>query len=198
MWALVIVESHPLADARLTLRSDLPGVQVYAFVFQCSLQPLEEDVVKEAALSIHRDARGPDLAGMPIHDGDQIQEPASHGLIAIGFVPLCWPAVVGLVANRPEPRRAHQSPDKRLVNSLAIVAQAPIRRCPCPICKTAGPACGRSCAPFPITWDCKAATCWIRSVPSKMASFGCCKPAPNDVLGLVAFVGIQRTIYAGR
>lgn len=54
MRALVVVEGHPFPDRRFRLRSGLPGMQVNALVFQGAPQPLDEDVVEETALPIHR------------------------------------------------------------------------------------------------------------------------------------------------
>lgn len=56
MWALVIVEGHPFLDARFCLRAVFPSMQVEAFTFQGSPEPLDEDIVEEAAPAIHRDA----------------------------------------------------------------------------------------------------------------------------------------------
>ena len=55
MWAMVVVEGDPAADARPCLRTGLPAVQVDAFLFQGPPKTLDEDVVEAAALAVHRD-----------------------------------------------------------------------------------------------------------------------------------------------
>lgn len=50
VWAMVVVEGDPAADSGFGLRSDFPGVQVDAFIFQGSPEPLDEDVVEAAPL----------------------------------------------------------------------------------------------------------------------------------------------------
>ena len=52
---LVIVEGDPFRNAGFGLRSGLPSVQIDAFVFQGTLQALDEDVVETTALAVHRD-----------------------------------------------------------------------------------------------------------------------------------------------
>ncbi len=54
MRALMVVEGHPLPDGRFRLRTGLPGMQVDALVFESAPQPLDEDIVEETALPIHR------------------------------------------------------------------------------------------------------------------------------------------------
>ena len=51
MRAAVIVELHPVADTGACVRSGLAGVQIDAFVFQGSPQPLNEDVVQKTTLA---------------------------------------------------------------------------------------------------------------------------------------------------
>ena len=47
MGAFAVVKFDPLADARLCLRSGLPGVQVDALVFQAAPEPFDKDIVEE-------------------------------------------------------------------------------------------------------------------------------------------------------
>ncbi len=52
----MIVEDHPVADPLTGLPPAREGMQVDALVLQRAPQPFNEDVVEEAAASIHRDA----------------------------------------------------------------------------------------------------------------------------------------------
>lgn len=55
MVALVLAEGHPFPDGRLRFRTGLPGMQVDTLVFQGASLPVDEDVVEESAVPIHRD-----------------------------------------------------------------------------------------------------------------------------------------------
>ncbi len=51
MRTLLVVKLDPFLNARFCIRSGLPDVQVDAFEFQRPPEPLDKDVIKEAALS---------------------------------------------------------------------------------------------------------------------------------------------------
>jgi len=52
----MVVEGHPPADPLAGLAPAREGMQVGALVLQRAPQPLDKDVVEEAAATIHRDA----------------------------------------------------------------------------------------------------------------------------------------------
>jgi len=99
----------------------------------------------EVGLQRVRDAPGQDLAGVPVHDGDEIEEPAPHRQIGdvrapdliraihprppeqvgIGLMPASRPAGVGLLVDRHQRRKAHQPTYPFLVHQMTVVAQAP-------------------------------------------------------------------------
>ncbi len=82
---------------------------------------------------------------MPVHDGDQIQEPAPHRQVGdigapdligpihpqpfqqvgIGLVPFRRPAGFRLLIDRHQPHEAHQSAYPLLVHEMPIVTQVP-------------------------------------------------------------------------
>lgn len=191
MWALLVVEVHPLSDTGPCLRSCLPGVQVDALVFQGPPQSLDEDVVEKPAFSIHRDPHagsaepvrpgeagelrssvsihylgraklvdglvqrldaevrfqrigdplGQHLAGEPVHNRDQVEEPTAHrqkrdvgrpDLIRSfhpQYIQQIWPdlvplgrlACIGLLVDRLQPHEPHKSPDPLLVHWMTFV-----------------------------------------------------------------------------
>jgi hypothetical protein len=99
----------------------------------------------EVGLKRVRYPPSPHLAGVPVHDGDQIEEAFAHRQvgdvgapdlvgpldpqtaqqIGVGLVLLRGPAGVGLLVDRHQPHEAHQSSDPFPVHSMALVLQAP-------------------------------------------------------------------------
>src|SRR5580704_4842724 len=63
VWALVIVEAEPCANAGFGLCDRCIGVEVDFFVFEAAPQPLDEDVVHVAALPVHADHDAVPLQG---------------------------------------------------------------------------------------------------------------------------------------
>ena len=55
MGSIGVVVADPTTDPCSCLTAGLEGIEVDAFVFQRSPQPLDEDVVHPAATTIHRD-----------------------------------------------------------------------------------------------------------------------------------------------
>ena len=51
--ASLVIEFDPLGDTGFGLRSAFPRMQIDALVFQGPPEPLDEDVVKEATISVH-------------------------------------------------------------------------------------------------------------------------------------------------
>lgn len=56
MGSIGVVVADPTSDPSFCLTAGLEGIEVDALIFQRSPQPLNEDVVHPAALTIHRDA----------------------------------------------------------------------------------------------------------------------------------------------
>lgn len=57
---------------------------------------------------------------MPVHDYQQVEKATVHR--QIGVVPLYWPAGVGCLVGRHQPRQAHEPTDTLLI---ALIAQVP-------------------------------------------------------------------------
>ena len=92
-----------------------------------------------------RDAPGQDFARVPIHDGNQIQEPAPHRQICdvrtpnlvgsiqakaaqqigVNLVPFGGLAGVGLLVDWHQPHQAHQPADALFVDQVPLVAHVP-------------------------------------------------------------------------
>lgn len=99
----------------------------------------------EVCLQRVRDALLQNLACVPVHDGDQIEEATSHrqecdvgapnliGLvraqatqkIGANLVPLRRFAGAGFLVNRHEAHQPHQAPDVFLVHEVVFIAQMP-------------------------------------------------------------------------
>ncbi len=99
----------------------------------------------DAEVGFHRigDAPGQHLAGEPVHDRDQVEEPTAHRQIRdVGrpdlvrpfhpqspeqiwpdLVFLGWPACVGLLVDRHQTHEPHQPPDPLLVHPMTFVLQ---------------------------------------------------------------------------
>jgi hypothetical protein len=90
-----------------------------------------------------RDATGQNLPGKPVHDGDEIEEAATHGQvgdvgapslvgpfhpqpaeqIGVGLVPLRGSAGIGLLVDRHQSHEPHQPPDAFPVHDKPLVLQ---------------------------------------------------------------------------
>ena len=96
----MVVEGHPFPDGRLRLRSCLPSVQLDALVFQGAPQPLDEDVVQEAAFPVHRYAHAGST--QPVRPGEGRELRPLIGIHDLGRAELVdgfvqrFDAVVGL------------------------------------------------------------------------------------------------------
>ena len=100
MGAFAVVELDPLSDASLCLCPGFPGMQVNTFILQGSPQSLNEDVVKEPALAIHRDAHA--QSAQPVCPGKGRELTALVGVYdlrraeAVDGLVQCLDAEVGL------------------------------------------------------------------------------------------------------
>ncbi len=92
-----------------------------------------------------RDAPSQDLMGVPFHDGDQIAKAPTHGQVGdigapdlvgplhaqaaqqrwLGLVPLRRFAGIGLLVERHQAHKPHQSPDALVVHGMALILQMP-------------------------------------------------------------------------
>ena len=117
-----------------------------------AMDRLVQGLDAEVDLERVRDAPGQDLAGEPVHDGDEIEVALSHRQIGdvgapdligpfhpqpaqqvgVGLMPLRRSAGVGLLVDRHQPHEAHQPPDALFVHGMAFVLQVP-RHLPDPI-----------------------------------------------------------------
>lgn len=110
---------------------------------------LEDSLVQrfDAEVGFQRvgDPPGQHLPGLPVHDGNQIEEAAPHRpvgdvgapdligpfhaqstqQIGLGLVPLRGFAGVGLLVDRHQAHKPHRSPDTLAVHNMALVPQVP-------------------------------------------------------------------------
>lgn len=71
--SLVVVEGHTCTDRRYRLRYGHPSVQVGAFVFRPAPQPLDENVVEESAVPIHRYAQPRSMQSIRRGEGRELR-----------------------------------------------------------------------------------------------------------------------------